>query len=163
MWSGGGHRASPWLPRAIWHLLPWALWPCLAPAPLVRAEQMESHFTEAGWLSITEVLGSGPQQTTLHYLSHDQEKQQQKTSQASNVRNEKLKPWTLSYGRDLQLRKQRQAENQVATFQTNMRQVAKPRTETALLGLTSHPGHWMKENDPDWAHNLDVLQWKRQH
>ena len=45
MWAGGGHRASPHLPRAIWQLLPWAAWPHSTRALVVGAEQTESHFT----------------------------------------------------------------------------------------------------------------------
>lgn len=44
MWSGVGHWAVLQLPRAIWQLFLWAVWPCLIRAPVARAEQMESHF-----------------------------------------------------------------------------------------------------------------------
>jgi hypothetical protein len=46
MWSGVGHWAVLQLPRAIWQLFPWAVWPCLIRVPVARAEQMESHFAE---------------------------------------------------------------------------------------------------------------------
>lgn len=46
MWSGLDHWAVPQLPRAIWQLFPWAVWPCWIRVPVARAEQMDSHFAE---------------------------------------------------------------------------------------------------------------------
>ena len=153
MWAGGGHRASPHLPRAIWQLLPWAVWPHSTRAPVVGAEQTESHFTGGpGGLASQRSWAQVCAELLCHYSS-DQDKHWC-LLHTQHLWSEKHKAWILSSDRHHLWKRQQEAEKQLNSFQTSISPWQSSRL-TNILGLLHHLGKRSKNNrvcsNPWWT------------
>lgn len=145
MWAGRGHRASPHLPRAIWQLLPWAVWPHSTRAPVAGAEQTESHFTGGPGGSASQRSWAQVCAESLRVITHvtgtNTNRRCYRLSMCA-VRNRNPGFWALTgiiCGRGS---RKRQA---TYLFQTSMNPWQSSRL-TTILGLLHHLGKWSKNN-----------------